>query len=1567
MTDYSGKSMRELKALCRDRNLDCRGINKTGLIQLLIDDDNVIVDDDDNVVSFNNGSHQDAQTAAADGQESTTIRMLQLQREIEQLKLQQLQFSGQLNNSNVSEAGTRFRADWMHAKPHLPVMSDSCDVIAFFATWEKTLRMYCIPREEWARLLPSCLNAKASKIFAQQSFEDCMNYDVTRSLLLDAFRASADSYLHKFETATRSGAESYKLFLGRLREYHQFYLEVKEITDFEKLREDILLNVFIRSLPPNVAEFVRERQPKNATEASEKADLWFSVKCQNNDTKKRMPYKQTRREKDASKSNDELSAKATDATFTQSKSTMSADKSTTEVDKRKHLICFGCKGSGHKRSDPECPNKANKRSGKQNENAGFVTDKRKKCDTLGTKYVVPVYINGKEATGYRDSGSNLTIVSSKFVHAENYTGETVLIAGITGVEQSLKIAKVKICSPRFRCEAAIDVQVAVLPSKLPFDVDCLLGNALFNNSQFTDVIEVSNVEPELTCLFESHASQDVVIKRSTVVESALIDRTCADKTVHSNNDTVVDNDDFSAITALDHFTLPPQTNDMSRTRDVADTMSHVNGRLLSGSDDARAREIDGAEVDLPVDKVLHVQLNTDVDCSVSENSEHEFARLAVIDPDAIYQAVTPSQTRKRDAFAREQRNDPKLRLAFEKAKEGKSGYVVRDGILFKAKPKNIRSDNNYLLVLPDSHKGKILRAAHDSVELGGHLGFKATCLKILKTFYMPRSQIKAYTSSCITCQRLKPKSINERAAKLIPQINSEFGRKWIMDIVGPKMPRLSRRFGNHQYILVCVCHSTRWVELIPLPNLKAKTLADAVLHNLVARYRCTTLVYDQQSAFMSELMQAALKLLRITSDIAVAGFHAKTAICERYIRTVETILKSYIYDYKGKWHTILPWVAFQLRQTPCATLGFSAHELAFGKNFPDTLDQIKADFIEELDGNERKLKSDVISYITDLRTKIRVNQELSRHHALASHAKTKKWFDKNCSPNKKFEPGDKILVLEPTDSRKLFARWSDPKTVVRRIDDRNYEIAMDENNAVKTFHVNQLRKYNERTEFINMVVITADPNVNTEDEHLRVLEDEQSIGSIEFRVEPTLTAEYRDTLLELLHEFQDVFRPSLGKTDLETHCIQLTDDKPCVKPMYRLPEALKKPFEEEVNRLVAAGVLRECQSAFRSPVIAIKKADGMGLRLVNDYKLLNLKTVDDLYPMANPNEIISKAAGKPFVSKIDLSKAFLQVPLRYEDQLYTAWSCHLGTFCWTRMAQGLKNSPRTMQRLMDSLLRNISSYASVLLDDIVCASDSFAEHCVHLREILSRLRSANLTASISKSEFVMKSLDILGWCLIDGKITPSQKHVENVLRIPPQTTKHGVRALLGLAGYHRSAIPRFAEITHGLTELLRKNMPERNIPWEQRHTDALNQIKQILTSKPVLVAPIFDGREFRIMCDATVTSIAGILAQQDNNGIERNIAYFSRKLLPRERNYSVLELEGLAILSCVLHWHQLIYGYKILVRTDHRALEYMDTLAQHNSRIARWKIILSNYEIRTEYRKAADHSNCDGLSRIEFD
>jgi len=176
--------------------------------------------------------------------------------------------------------------------------------------------------------------------------------------------------------------------------------------------------------------------------------------------------------------------------------------------------------------------------------------------------------------------------------------------------------------------------------------------------------------------------------------------------------------------------------------------------------------------------------------------------------------------------------------------------------------------------------------------------------------------------------------------------------------------------------------------------------------------------------------------------------------------------------------------------------------------------------------------------------------------------------------------------------------------------------------------------------------------------------------------------------------------------------------------------------------------------------------------------------------------------------------------------------------------------------------------------------------------------------------------------------------------------------------------PNFAETTYCLTQLLRKDQPEK-VRWEQKHTDALETIKRNLVSKPILVGPKFD-REFIVQTDATQQTVAGICSQLGDDGREHVIAYCSRKLLDREQKYSSIERECLAILFSLTKWEQLLYGQKIRVVTDHQPLRYLSgDLANNNARLVRWRLFLQSWDLVIQYRKGREHGNADSLSRLE--
>ena len=105
------------------------------------------------------------------------------------------------------------------------------------------------------------------------------------------------------------------------------------------------------------------------------------------------------------------------------------------------------------------------------------------------------------------------------------------------------------------------------------------------------------------------------------------------------------------------------------------------------------------------------------------------------------------------------------------------------------------------------------------------------------------------------------------------------------------------------------------------------------------------------------------------------------------------------------------------------------------------------------------------------------------------------------------------------------------------------------------------------------------------------------------------------------------------------------------------------------------------------------------------------------------------------------------------------------------------------------------------------------------------------------------------------------------------------------------------------------------------------------------------------MTDSSSVALSAILMQREGGADSGNyvIGYASRKLLPRERKYPVIEQELMAIVFGLTKFHQWVCGRKVEILTDHRPLQWLNTLMKHSSRLARWNIVLQNYDIVTNY------------------
>ncbi len=104
-----------------------------------------------------------------------------------------------------------------------------------------------------------------------------------------------------------------------------------------------------------------------------------------------------------------------------------------------------------------------------------------------------------------------------------------------------------------------------------------------------------------------------------------------------------------------------------------------------------------------------------------------------------------------------------------------------------------------------------------------------------------------------------------------------------------------------------------------------------------------------------------------------------------------------------------------------------------------------------------------------------------------------------------------------------------------------------------------------------------------------------------------------------------------------------------------------------------------------------------------------------------------------------------------------------------------------------------------------------------------------------------------------------------------------------------------------------------------------------MCNAPVLMAPDC-AQSFKLEVDASAVGAGAVLIQEDANGIEHPISYYSRKFNKHQLNYSTIEKEALALLLAVQHFEVYLgsSGLPIVVYTDHNPLVFLTRMYNHN-------------------------------------
>src|SRR3954469_20292434 len=464
----------------------------------------------------------------------------------------------------------------------------------------------------------------------------------------------------------------------------------------------------------------------------------------------------------------------------------------------------------------------------------------------------------------------------------------------------------------------------------------------------------------------------------------------------------------------------------------------------------------------------------------------------------------------------------------------------------------------------------------------------------------------------------------------------------------------------------------------------------------------------------------------------------------------------------------------------------------------------------------------------------------------------------------------------------------------------------------------------------------------------------------EVKIGASLSSEIRESLIQLIKEFLYVFAwsyqdiPGLDTSIVEHH-LPLKPECPPVKQKLRRthPEMAMK-IKEEVQKQISDGFLVNSEyPQWLANIVPVTKKDGK-VRMCVDYKDLNKASSKDDFPLPHIDMLVDSTAKSKVFSFMDGFSGYNQIKMAPEDMEKTAFITPWGTFCYKVMPFGLKNAGATYQRAMTTLFHDMMhKEIEVYVDDMIAKSSTEEEHIEYLLKLFQRLRKYQLRLNPNKCTFGVRSGKLLGFIVSQRGIEVDPDKVRAIQEMPAPKTEKQVRGFLGRLNYISRFISQMTATCGPIFKLLRK---DQGVVWTEDCQNAFDSIKECLLEPPILI-PLVEGRPLIMYLTVLEESMGCMLGQQDETGKkEHAIYYLSKKLKECEFRFFIF-----AKLCCALAWaskrlRQYMINNTTWLISKMDPIKYVFEKPALTGRIARWQMLLSEYDIEYRAQKAVKGS-----------
>ncbi|UYV68762.1 hypothetical protein LAZ67_6000728 [Cordylochernes scorpioides] len=277
----------------------------------------------------------------------------------------------------------------------------------------------------------------------------------------------------------------------------------------------------------------------------------------------------------------------------------------------------------------------------------------------------------------------------------------------------------------------------------------------------------------------------------------------------------------------------------------------------------------------------------------------------------------------------------------------------------------------------------------------------------------------------------------------------------------------------------------------------------------------------------------------------------------------------------------------------------------------------------------------------------------------------------------------------------------------------------------------------------------------------------------------------------------------------------------------------------------------------------------------------------------------------------------------------------------------MRNSPQIFERAINQIFQKYKlNFIAHYFDDFIIFSDTLEEHIQHVEKFLEICQQENIKLNYKKCEFLKTSIEFLGYTVKNGTYTPQTRNLDIINAIKPPFNQKTLQSFLGAVNVYNKFIPDYARLRTPLNHLLKKDTKWQ---WDEKCQQAFTALKESLTSKPVL----------------------HLESQEFSNKYIRMEKFIPHSITvehyaPHERNYTISELECLAIVESIEKFRIYLSGTKFTVYSDHQALQWLKTIKNPSGRLFRWSLRLSTYDYEIQYLKGTQQHEADLLSRNPF-